>query len=983
MTREAPVLPFSTAELLSQQAWLRNLAATLVRDQAERDDLVQEAWLAALRTPGLEGKRDLRQWLGAVLRNRWRSERRSDARRRAREHGRAELELVPAAADLVERAELQGVLVRAVLALEEPYRSTVLQRYFGERTCRAIARAEGVPEGTVRSRLKRALDQLRAELDRSSGGERRAWVLALVPLARLARGRQALASFAAVAAAAIAVLALGWAWIGRTERISTDLSAATTESTPAMGLDPAVQEPLRRAPLSVETADASRSSALVASARLELLVLDPENQPVAGASVVCGADERKQTLRTDERGTCRVPDQSWAESWLEVSIDAAGFVHDDSSIARGTFSWSSPFPITLRRAVALEGRLHDADTGQPIEGGVLTMLDVRLHRLGGSHGRILDRSTSGHDGSFRLEPAPRGCEVGLLVTAPAHAPTRRLIQVANAERAFVELALDPGIELHGRVVDALTGVPLSGVSVFHGADAFGYPVSPDENSIELLRSDAHGELVLRIPRDQEPLDLTLSRTGYCCQAANPRADGFEVALVPSAWIQGTVRDGEGNSIEDAEVTQSTSRSSSIQPPSDPALARLARARQLPRTSQTRSDGAGRFLLEILPWCPGYQIGHRIPGRKLELLRIDDPLQPGETREFEIRLEPAGTIAGLLRINGEPGPGRVRCRAQGKEVEAWTRPDGRFELRGVPPGRVAMQAFPDEFERNEGGAVRPILAEVEVAAGQTKSIDLDLALPLGTIRGRVTSPSGKPRAHVKVWATAGRGFGYWRTVTDAAGYFELHVPSEYARYDLSAQDGPPVAVSPDAEEIEIVRAGTGHVRVRVEDAASRTVIEGAILFVRRSTTQWDRWGALPAGTNGFVQWEREAGALELAAGKPDAGYPAAYVGKFMLDEDGELELEPRLEHVSPVQFVLTNPPLPEGCGILLETLSGLPMVDEDSSHFLSLSEGPASLPGLASGDYRISSSLSDVVVEPAQIRLGADRSKPIEITWHRK
>lgn len=178
-----------------------------MRDEAGRDDLVQETWLAALQEPRGEERRDLGQWLAAILRNRWRFERRSDARRRAREQERETREPGSAAADLVEQAELQGVLVRAVLGLQEPYRSTVLQRYFGERTCRAIAREEGMPEGTVRSRLKRGLDLLRVELDRQSGGERRAWSVALVPLARLARGRHALTSAAAVAAAAIAVFA--------------------------------------------------------------------------------------------------------------------------------------------------------------------------------------------------------------------------------------------------------------------------------------------------------------------------------------------------------------------------------------------------------------------------------------------------------------------------------------------------------------------------------------------------------------------------------------------------------------------------------------------------------------------------------------------------------------------------------------------------------------------------------------------------------
>ena len=40
---------FAIEELLNEAGWLRQLAATLVRDGA--DDLVQDTWLATLRHP--------------------------------------------------------------------------------------------------------------------------------------------------------------------------------------------------------------------------------------------------------------------------------------------------------------------------------------------------------------------------------------------------------------------------------------------------------------------------------------------------------------------------------------------------------------------------------------------------------------------------------------------------------------------------------------------------------------------------------------------------------------------------------------------------------------------------------------------------------------------------------------------------------------------------------------------------------------------
>src|SRR5436190_1898691 len=75
-------------------------------------------------------------------------------------------------------------VVAAVLALEEPYRECVLLRYFEELSPRAIAARQRVPLETARTRLKRALELLRARLDREYGGERGAWGAALAPFAR-------------------------------------------------------------------------------------------------------------------------------------------------------------------------------------------------------------------------------------------------------------------------------------------------------------------------------------------------------------------------------------------------------------------------------------------------------------------------------------------------------------------------------------------------------------------------------------------------------------------------------------------------------------------------------------------------------------------------------------------------------------------------------------------------------------------------------
>ena len=54
-------------EILAHAAWLNRLARQLVNATAAADDIAQETWVAAVRTPPERG-RPLRPWLGEVVR---------------------------------------------------------------------------------------------------------------------------------------------------------------------------------------------------------------------------------------------------------------------------------------------------------------------------------------------------------------------------------------------------------------------------------------------------------------------------------------------------------------------------------------------------------------------------------------------------------------------------------------------------------------------------------------------------------------------------------------------------------------------------------------------------------------------------------------------------------------------------------------------------------------------------------------------------
>ena len=182
-----PLTQTGLVDLLSHSAWVRRLAKSLVHDDALADDLTQEAWLAALRHPPAPGLSP-RPWLGQVLRNLVRMRFRGESRRRKREAAAQQDPAAAAAcpdspAQLVERVETQRALAGLVVGLAEPYRSTILLRYYEGLSAADIAARQSVPAGTVRWRLKTGLAKLRAELDRHHGGDRQRWLPVLAPLA--------------------------------------------------------------------------------------------------------------------------------------------------------------------------------------------------------------------------------------------------------------------------------------------------------------------------------------------------------------------------------------------------------------------------------------------------------------------------------------------------------------------------------------------------------------------------------------------------------------------------------------------------------------------------------------------------------------------------------------------------------------------------------------------------------------------------------
>lgn len=205
--------PWTSSELVRTRQALRALALRLVADADAADDVVQDAY-AALAARG-EPPATPERWLARVTRNlalRWRRDR---VRRQRREVAGVRGEATPDALTLAAQVELQRDLADAVLALAEPYRATLLQRFWEDKSPRAIAEATDTPVATVKARLQRGLALVRSALDRRYG-DRATWRAALVPMlgagGTLAVGGVGVSAGWKIAAGGIVAVGLSVAW---------------------------------------------------------------------------------------------------------------------------------------------------------------------------------------------------------------------------------------------------------------------------------------------------------------------------------------------------------------------------------------------------------------------------------------------------------------------------------------------------------------------------------------------------------------------------------------------------------------------------------------------------------------------------------------------------------------------------------------------------------------------------------------------------
>ena len=148
-----------TVAVLEAEQTLYRVAKTILGNEHDCADAAQQAILRAWEQLGtLRNPRYFKTWLTRILINECNAMLRLQQRLAPYEPEEAERIPAPAPED-------HSDLYDALLALDEKYRLPVVLYYLEGCKTREIASLLGVPEGTVKTRLRHAREQLRKNLE--------------------------------------------------------------------------------------------------------------------------------------------------------------------------------------------------------------------------------------------------------------------------------------------------------------------------------------------------------------------------------------------------------------------------------------------------------------------------------------------------------------------------------------------------------------------------------------------------------------------------------------------------------------------------------------------------------------------------------------------------------------------------------------------------------------------------------------------------
>src|SRR3569623_261247 len=587
------------SDAIAELAGMRALARALAHGDA--DDLLQDAAVTALEHPPATD-RPVKPWLATVILYRLRRNVRSDARRRVRESAIAvEDEREPS--EPLDRARMLQRLRDALVALDEPYRQTVLARYLDGKSAAQIAREQQVPAGTVRWRLKTGLDRLRAALD--DAAPRKQWVLALAP-GVIMTTKTKIGAFAVM----LLLLLLGgtaWWLSHRGERPHGPPVAASTGSAKSAAVAPIVAPSAAPQPPHGEaTAGQARAHVEVAElaggAAAGRVLTWSTGEGVPNAELTFTGGRGAVTVRSGDGGAFeRAPQQPG--SFTLTAIASTGFLpyapeyqHSPVHLVLAKDRAVRGVTIFLFPAIDYQGHVVD-EAGKAVAGAHVRLVSTVLGE------QVLDKLatewTADKDGAFTFHApdaavfeATAGNKRGYAAADP---------RVATTHQMTIRIA--PGVPardatISGKIV-AEAGTPLADVLVRADPTAKQKSQSAAPRSTAFATTGNDGTFELR-ELDTGEYAVSAEDEDHAPIAKEHVAGGTHVltlAMGGGVLVTGTVTSGEGPAIPAftlLAVKRGARRSGSWRRArSSTRAASSACASSPARTNSSRTRAAGR------------------------------------------------------------------------------------------------------------------------------------------------------------------------------------------------------------------------------------------------------------------------------------------------------------------------------------------------------------------------------------------------------
>lgn len=710
-------------ELTAELAWIRRLALSLVRDPDIADDVSQDTWLAASR--GVRDDRPLKPWLSRVVLNVVRMRSRGDGRRGAREAAIVVEDAPPSPADLVDRVEMQRALTDAVLGLAEPYRTTVLLHFYEGLTSAEIARRLGIPDGTVRRRLKVALDDLRAQFTQRERDRKSLLALAPLTLGEITMKKQSIGIIAVL----FLLLAIGGGliWKKRKDDRATSQQTPTTASAGRTSAIRVGDAPPGAPSVALEQAPWFTQKKVPGRRIAGRVTL--EGKPMPGATVRLGSmtgdgggrvAEELASVRTNPDGAFDFGVQTAAT--FVVSAEASDTTPASIVIATAN-------PRTKTESIVLDlgtcrARLH----GTIVDASGGGIAKARLSIAGGLGGS--DASASGQ---YSL-CVPMG-DSRVRIVADGYGALDLPIHLVGALQRDFELV--PEAVLAGNVVDeAGNAVPFARVMAI--PQAVEQPHFLAEGS-----TIANRDGKFRIPNLAPGRFLVAAAAqGHGMSAPKPAIAAHDahgeltLVLGERAQVSGVVM-MKGAPVAGARVST--------------AGVGLMTA----RAAYSQTDGS--FVLDGVPFGTS-----RIVAGEFDVVSPRDlVVDKAVVENVMIEVTERSALFGKVTRKGKPVPDALIQTQIGPSTR--TDSTGTYELRGLPPGDIGLYA--QSF--GEVMAFAPFQT-VKVAPQKRTEHDIELT-GAGEVSGTVVDESGNPVPNVYVRLIEPKG-DIGESMTDARGRF---------------------------------------------------------------------------------------------------------------------------------------------------------------------------------------------------------------------